>query len=113
MESNTCVFCKIISGEIPVTFEYQDDDIVVFKDTKPSAPVHVLVVPKKHIDRLADVTAADQNILGKVQVAIAQMAHKLGIAEAFRVGVNNGKGAGQVIFHLHYHLMGGFEKGGM
>ena len=103
-----CLFCKIIKGEIPKDFIYQDDKIVVFKDIHSQAPVHVLVVPRKHIESLAAVREEDKGLLGKVQLVIGRLANELKIGNGFRVIINNGKKAGQEIDHLHYHLLGGW-----
>jgi len=105
-----CIFCKIIKGEIAANFVYQDGDFVAFKDIKPSAPVHVLIVPRKHIDSLSVATKEDQEMLGKLQILGAKIAGELGVGDSFRLSTNNGKAAGQVVFHLHYHLQGGWEK---
>ncbi len=105
-----CIFCKIVAGEIAANFVYQDDDFVAFKDIKPSAPVHVLVLPKKHIESLLFAAKEDQEMLGRLQLLAIKIARDLGIADGFRLSTNNGKTAGQVVFHLHYHLQGGWEK---
>ena len=107
---DNCIFCKIIKGEIAANFVHQDDDFVAFKDIKPSAPVHVLIVPRKHIDSLSVATKEDQEMLGKLQILGAKIAKELGVGDGFRLSTNNGKAAGQVVFHLHYHLQGGWER---
>jgi histidine triad (HIT) family protein len=103
-----CIFCKIIKGEIPCKKEFEDEDVLVFHDTYPLAPVHLLVVPKKHISKLSDATADDQMLLGKIQLVAAKVAKDLGIGEAFRVLNANGTLAGQTVFHIHYHVRGGW-----
>src|SRR3990167_6395405 len=103
---NDCIFCKIIKGELPSTKEYEDDDIVVFRNINPIAPVHVLIVPKKHLVNIANISDSDKDVLGKTILVARDMASKLGISEAFRVAVANGENAGQTIFHLHFHLTG-------
>jgi histidine triad (HIT) family protein len=105
-----CIFCKIIRGEAPSEKVWEDEEILAFKDIKPSAPVHILIVPKKHIQNLSDTSSEDQALLGKIQLTAVEIAEKLGIKDAFRVSTLNGKNAGQVVFHLHYHLMGGWSE---
>jgi histidine triad (HIT) family protein len=105
-----CVFCKIIKGELPSKIEYEDDDLIVFQNIKPIAPVHVLIVPKKHIKNLSDISKEDGEVLGKILLTAKEMSVKLGIPDAFRVAVANGENAGQSVFHLHFHLTGGWRK---
>ena len=103
-----CLFCKMVNKEIPTTIVYEDDDVLAFKDIAPKAPVHVLIIPKKHIENLAAATAEDAQILGKMQMVAHQLAEELGIAESgYRVLTNSGKDSGQEVFHIHYHLVGG------
>lgn len=102
-----CIFCKIVKGELPSEKEYEDDEVLAFHDIYPKAPVHILVIPKKHIANLADVSSDDQSLLGKCQLAAANLAKKLGIGDAFRVLTASGGDAGQSVFHLHYHVVGG------
>lgn len=101
-----CIFCKIISGEIKSQFVYEDDDVVAFKDLNPQAPTHILVIPKKHIACLSEAKEEDILLLGKIQFAVSKIAKELGLKD-FRLVANNGKGAGQSVMHLHYHLMSG------
>ncbi len=108
---NDCVFCKIVAGKIPSTKVYEDEDVLAFNDINPLAPIHVLVVPKKHIDKLVSAQKEDVMLLGKIQLAAAEVAGKLGIEKAFRVLNANGAGAGQSVFHLHYHVRGGWKGG--
>lgn len=106
-----CIFCKIVNGEIPTDFLYNDDDIVVFKDIKPHAPVHLLIVPRKHIRSVNDITEADKNIVSEMFAVAKAMAKKMSISESgYKLLFNVEKGGGQVIFHLHMHLMGGWKK---
>jgi len=105
-----CIFCKIIRGEAPSEKVWEDEEILAFKDIKPSAPVHILIVPKKHIENLSDTSSEDQALLGKIQLTAVKIAEKLGIKDAFRVSTLNGENAGQTVFHLHYHLMGGWSE---
>ena len=105
---DNCIFCKIIKGEIPTNFVYQDEEMVAFRDIKPVAPVHILIVPKLHIDKLQDVTDNERNLLGKMLLVAKEIAEKEKIAESgYRIGINCGKKAGQDVFHLHFHLIGG------
>jgi len=105
-----CIFCKIISGEIESKKFYEDDLMLCFYDIHPKAPVHVLLVPKKHIVSLAKVEIKDKDLLGHIQLKAGEIAKKLGIAEAFRLLTSSGKKAGQSVAHLHYHLIGGWEN---
>ena len=101
------IFGKIISGEIPSDFLYEDEHCIAINDISPQAPVHVLVIPKKGIPRLVDAGAEDQALLGHLMLAAGKVAEQLGVAEAFRLVVNNGEGAGQTVFHLHLHILAG------
>ena len=101
-----CIFCKIASGEIQSQLVYQDEDVVVFKDLNPQAPTHLLIIPVKHIAKLDEASQEDMALLGKLQLTAAKVAKELGLKD-FRLITNNGKGAGQTVEHLHYHLMAG------
>jgi len=103
------IFGKIVSGEIPSEFIYEDDHCVAINDVSPQAPVHVLVIPKKGIPRLVDAQPEDQDLLGHLLLAAGKIAEQLGVAEAFRLIINNGSGAGQTVFHLHLHIIAGRE----
>jgi len=106
-----CVFCKIIAGEMPAKFVYQDDLIVALPDIKPAAPVHILIVPKKHTESLKTTSEEDQVLLGKMLLIAGKIAKDLGISESgFKVVINNGPDAGQLVKHLHFHLLGGWAK---
>ena len=102
-----CIFCKIAAKEIQARIVREDEDLLAFHDLNPQAPTHVLIVPKKHIPSLSGVSRQDVELLGKLQYAAAEIARELGIAEAFRLVLNNGRKAGQSVDHLHYHLIGG------
>lgn len=103
-----CLFCGIIKGEIKGEFVYQDDSLVAFKDINPKAPVHLLIVPRKHVATLLDVEPGDRELIGDIFQAASRLAKEHGIdKDGFRVVVNCGAGAGQSVFHLHYHLLGG------
>jgi histidine triad (HIT) family protein len=101
-----CIFCRIAAGEIPAQIVDSDDDLVAFRDLHPQAPVHLLVVPRRHLESLAAVEASDGELLGKLLAAPARLARRLGLGD-FRVVVNSGARAGQSVFHLHLHLLGG------
>lgn len=106
-----CIFCKIIKGEIPSEKLYEDDEILAFKDINPAAPIHILVIPKKHIKSLLDIEENDYELIGKIQKVINKLAKQLNIEEGYRVIVNCGKDAGQEVMHLHYHLLAGRKLG--
>lgn len=99
------IFSKIIDGEIPSQFVYQDDICVCIRDIAPQAPTHLLIIPRKPIAMLADATPEDQAILGHLLLKAGDIARQLGVSEAFRLVINNGAGAGQTVFHLHLHLL--------
>ena len=104
-----CIFCKIIKEEIPSNKVYENEEILAFRDINPAAPVHVLVIPKKHISGLAEISKEDEAIIGKIYTIINEIAKKEGVFEkGFRVIVNCG---GQEVGHLHFHLLGGKKLG--
>jgi len=104
-----CTFCKIIKGEKPTEFLYQDESLVVFRDIRPHAPIHLLIVPKEYIRSLNDLKEKDKDILFKMIVKAKEMAKAHSIAESgYRLVFNVERGGGQVIFHLHLHLLGGW-----
>ena len=113
MPSNErCLFCRIVSGEIPAKKVYEDDDVVAFNDINPQAPTHVLVVPRKHIPTLDDLTDADAMTIGTLLVRTAAIARSLQLpSDGYRTVINNGEAAGQTVFHIHVHLMGGRNFG--
>ena len=102
-----CIFCEIIARRIPAQFVYEDEQAAAFKDLSPQAPTHVLIVPKKHVAGLSACGDEDKALLGHLQRVAAVVAEKGGVASGFRLVTNNGRGAGQVVEHLHYHLLGG------
>lgn len=103
-----CIFCKIISGEIPSKILYKDDDVVAFHDIKPATPVHVLVVTVKHIPSLSQMKDEETPLIGKMVKAANKIAREQGISQqGYRLTINSGAGAGQIVPHLHMHLMGG------
>jgi len=101
------LFSKIIKGEIPADIIYEDEHCIAIKDIAPKAPVHLLVIPRKIIPRIIDAEAEDQALLGHLMLAAGKIAEEAGIGEAFRLIINNGAGAGQTVFHLHVHILGG------
>ncbi len=105
-----CLFCKIAAGEMDTTFEYENESVVVFKDINPHAPVHWLIVPRKHIRSINDLSQADRPIIAEITDVARQMARKAGVDQSgYKLLFNVEKGGGQVIFHLHLHLLGGWE----
>ena len=104
-----CIFCKIAAGEIPAQKVFEDDSVVAFKDLSPKAPVHVLIVPKKHVQSVAHFTAADKDLAAHIFVDIVpKLAAQLGISDGgFRTVMNTGSDGGQTVNHLHVHLLGG------
>ncbi len=108
-----CLFCRIAAGEIPADLVYQDEKVVAFRDINPAAPVHLLVVPRQHIPDLRALEANRPELWAAMIRAVQQLAKEHGLApEGFRVVINTGVKAGQSIFHLHLHLLGGREFGG-
>ena len=105
--SDDCLFCKISAKKIPSKIVYEDDEVFAFEDISPQAPTHVLICPRKHFASLDEAAPADQAILGKLQLVAAQLARKRNLLEGYRTVLNNGRGAGQSVFHLHLHLLGG------
>ena len=107
-----CIFCKIINKEIPSSIVYEDDEIIAFRDIHPVTPVHILVIPKKHITSLANLEKEDEAVVGKIYGVINKIAKREGILEkGFRVIVNCGEDGGQEVQHLHFHLLGGKKLG--
>ena len=105
-----CIFCKIVRGEIPAKKLYEDEEVVAFWDIAPQAPVHFLVIPKKHIACPADAAEADDALTGKMIRIGSRLAVENGTADGFRIIFNNGAKAGQVVFHIHLHILGGKDR---
>ena len=105
--SADCLFCKIAAKQIPAKIVYEDDDVFAFEDIGPQAPTHILICPRKHFASLNEASPEDQAVLGKLQLVAAEHARKLNLLEGYRTVVNTGRGAGQSVFHLHLHLLGG------
>ena len=101
-----CLFCKIVRGEIPAVKLYEDDEVVAFRDIAPQAPLHVLVIPKKHLDGPAAVSVEDEGVVGKMMRVGNEIAVREGFPQ-YRAVCNNGAQAGQTVFHLHMHILGG------
>jgi histidine triad (HIT) family protein len=109
---DSCVFCKIIARQLPSSIVYENDKVMAFNDIKPVAPVHVIIVPKQHIESVNELTAENAAVLGDIHLAAKEVASKLGIADkGYRLVNNCGADAGQTVFHLHYHLLGGRKLG--
>ncbi|MBF0227359.1 MAG: histidine triad nucleotide-binding protein [Desulfobacterales bacterium] len=108
---NDCIFCKIAKGEIPANFLYKDESIVVFKDIKPIAPVHLLIVPTKHIRSVNDLKDDDKEIISKMIMVAKDIAKQQGVSESgYKLFFNVEKGGGQEVFHIHLHLIGGWKS---
>jgi histidine triad (HIT) family protein len=102
-----CLFCKIVAGKIPAKKVYEDDRTLAFEDIKPQAPTHVLIIPKKHVVDIKEAGEADAEIIGYCNLVAAKIARERGIESGYRTVFNVGPGAGQSVFHLHLHLLGG------
>lgn len=102
-----CIFCKIVQGDIPSNKLYEDDEIIAFHDIRPIAPVHFMLVPKTHVDSLADCSEQHQDLLGRMLLLGPKLARDQGLDGGFRTMINTGKGGGQEVFHLHIHIFGG------
>jgi len=108
--SDDCIFCKIVRGEIPCRKVYEDDDILAFHDINPIAPVHFMVIPKRHIDSLGSAMLADAPLLGKLFAKLGELARGQGLADGFRTIINTGRIGRQEVYHLHVHVVGGPER---
>ena len=106
-----CIFCKIVNGEIPTEYLYEDDTLIVFRDINPHAPVHILIVPRKHIRSINDLTENEREIISHMIMVGKDIAQKESVnSSGYKLLFNVERGGGQVIFHLHLHLIGGWEK---
>ena len=104
----TCLFCRIVAGEIPADTVHQDEHCLAFRDINPQAPVHVLVIPREHLESLDEAGRKDEGLLGHLLRIAARVANEQGLAESgYRTVINTGAGAGQSVFHLHVHVLGG------
>jgi histidine triad (HIT) family protein len=109
-----CIFCSIISGDIPSKKVYEDENLYAFYDIEPAAPTHILIVPKKHIASIMDLTEEDAPLAGEILLGVQKIAKQLGLEEnGFRVVNNMGEHGGQTVFHIHFHLIGGRKLYGM
>ena len=107
-----CIFCKISKGEIPSEKVYEDEEVLAFKDIHPAAPIHILVIPKKHIAKVTDIIPEDEALVGKMYTVINKIAKEQGFAEdGFRIIINCGRDAGQEVMHLHFHILAGTKMG--
>jgi histidine triad (HIT) family protein len=107
-----CLFCKIAAGQIPAKKVYEDDRLVAFRDINPQAPVHVLIIPRKHVASLNAITAEDESLMGALTLAAQKIARDEGVADGgWRAVLNTGKDGGQTVFHVHLHVLGGRPLG--
>ncbi|HEY2820423.1 MAG TPA: histidine triad nucleotide-binding protein [Candidatus Acidoferrum sp.] len=109
--SADCLFCKIAEKKIPSKVVYEDGDVFAFEDIGPQAPTHILIIPRKHFASLNEAGAEDAAVIGKMHLVAAELARKLKLTDGYRTVENSGAGAGQTVFHLHLHLLGGREFG--
>ncbi|MFU0842233.1 MAG: hypothetical protein ACFWTZ_06440 [Burkholderia sp.] len=107
MQLDDCLFCRIARGEIPSAKVYEDDEVLAFRDIHPKAPVHFLIIPKKHIQSLAQIEPEDAPLLGKMLALTRQLAQQEGAKNGYRVVINTGRDGGQEVNHLHIHVLGG------
>lgn len=109
---NACIFCKIINKEIPAGIVYGNDEIVAFNDVNPQAPVHIIIIPRKHIERVSEIKEGDSALVGKLVLVAKKLAEEKKISDSgYRLVFNCNKDAGQVVFHIHLHLLGGRKMG--
>ncbi len=106
-----CLFCKIVGGEIPSNMAYEDEEVIAFHDISPQAPTHILVVPRRHISSLDAAAEKDAALLGRILLVIKKLARNQGVESGYRVVNNCGAPAGQSVFHIHFHLLGGRAMG--
>lgn len=104
---NGCIFCKIVAGELPSKKAFENDELLVFHDIHPAAPVHLLIIPKVHIASLVDCDAQHAGLLGRMLLLAPKLAREHGLNDGFRTSINTGRGGGQEVFHLHVHVFGG------
>lgn len=109
MEDQNCIFCKIINKEITVTPVFEDEDLIVIKDRDPKAPIHLLIMPKKHIANLDGVTEETSVLLAKILMKAQELAKENGVSGRYKIVTNVGELAGQTVFHMHFHLLGGWN----
>ncbi len=109
--TDNCIFCKIVAGDIPSDKVHEDDQVVAFRDLNPQAPTHVLVIPRKHVSSLDETSDDDRALLGQLLLTTRKLARDLGVSSGYRVVNNCGASAGQSVFHIHFHLLGGRAMG--
>ena len=107
MIDKACLFCKIIGKKLHTNFIYENDLVVAFNDISPQAPIHILIIPKKPIQKLSEATKNDEALLGHLMIVVKKVAEQFNVEDAFNVVINNGEKAGQTVFHLHIHLLAG------
>lgn len=108
MTSQDCLFCRIVDGDIPADVVYQSDAAIAFRDINPQAPTHVLIIPRRHVSTINDLNAGDEELVGNLVLAAKEIARQEGLADdGYRVVMNCGEEAGQSVFHIHLHLLGG------
>ena len=106
--ASTCLFCRVAAGTVPATIVHSDDTTVAFRDINPQAPTHILLISRRHVDSIADLTPEDGPLLASIFIVATKLAHELGLDQrGYRIVANNGPDAGQSVFHLHFHLLGG------
>ena len=112
MNSSDCLFCKIVAGEIPADIIFESDDTIAFRDINPQAPTHALIIPRRHVATINDLEDGDEALVGNLFLAARKIAADEGIADAgYRVAMNCNEAAGQTVFHLHLHILGGRQLG--
>lgn len=112
MSESDCIFCKIAAGEIPADKIYEDNQVVVFKDISPKADVHLLMIPRRHVASLNDLSVEHDALISHMMLLLPKLARDQGLEQGFRTIINTGKGGGQEVFHLHIHLLGGSKLPG-
>lgn len=109
-KKDDCLFCRIVAGQIPSKKVFEDQDVLVFHDIHPIAPVHFLIIPKEHMDSLSEAEPRHQDLLGKIMLLAPKIAREQGLDDGFRIIINTGRGGHQEVFHLHLHITGGDNK---
>jgi histidine triad (HIT) family protein len=104
---SSCLFCQIAAGERPATIVYRDDDVIAIRDIRPQAPTHILIIPTRHIVSVAEATAEDEGLIGRLITTAQSIAQQEHLSNGYRLVINTGAQAGQSVFHLHVHLLGG------
>ena len=108
-----CIFCKILDGDIPSNRVYEEEYCIAFHDVQPAAPVHLLVIPRKHISSLDALTPQDQELMGHIMTRIPEIAHNQRLDQGYRTVVNTGEQGGQTVFHINFHILGGRQMTGL